>query len=65
MLYDNKDLNEIENDYEKNAFLEVIQSYYGKNYRASIVSLYSLVMLDLYNKLQYMAEEGEKRHKKN
>lgn len=64
MLFDNKDLNSIDNQNEREAFQEVLQSYYSKNFRASIVSLFSLVMLDLYNKLQYMAEEGEEKAKK-
>lgn len=61
MLFDRKDLTVFENDYERDAFQEVVQTYYSKNYRASVVSLYALVMLDLYNKLQYMAEEGEEK----
>lgn len=64
MLFDDRDLENFENSDEREAFREVLQTYYSRNYRASIVSLYSLVMFDLYNKLQYMAEEGEEKAKK-
>lgn len=64
MLYDDRDLRAFDNGDEREAFREVLQTYYSRNYRASIVSLYSLVMFDLYNKLQYMAEEGEDKAKK-
>ena len=64
MLYDDRDLRAFDNSDEREAFREVLQTYYSRNYRASIVSLYSLVMFDLYNKLQYMAEEGEDKAKK-
>ena len=56
MLFDDRDLSVFDNVYEKDAFREVIQTYYSGNYRAAVVTLYSLVMFDLYNKLQYMAE---------
>lgn len=64
MLFDDRDLSVFDNVYEKDAFREVIQTYYSGNYRAAVVTLYSLVMFDLYNKLQYMAEEGEKKAQK-
>ena len=63
MLFDDKDLSVFDNDSEKGLFLEVVQTYCTKNYRASVVSLYSLVLLDLYNKLLYMAEEEEQKAK--
>ncbi|MBR2767407.1 MAG: hypothetical protein IKD68_00590 [Solobacterium sp.] len=64
MLFDDRDLSIFDNADEKEAFREVLQTYYSGNYRATVVSLYSLVMFDLYNKLQYMAEEGEIKAKK-
>lgn len=64
MLFDDRDLRAFDNSDEREAFREVLQTYYSRNYRASIVSLYSLVMFDLYNKLQYMAEKAEDKAKK-
>ena len=64
MLLDEMDLKSLDNADEKKAFMEVLQTYYSGNFRASVVSLYSLVMFDLYNKLQYMAEEGEEKARK-
>lgn len=39
-------------------FEDVLHSYYSKNYRSSILLLYSLVINDLYKKLIYMNENG-------
>lgn len=46
MLFDDRDLKAFVNSDEKGAFKEVLQTYYSGNLRASIVSLYSLVMID-------------------
>ena len=42
----------------RNYFEDVLQSFYSKNYRASILLLYSLVISDLYEKLVFMNENG-------
>ena len=39
-------------------FEDVLQSFYSKNYRATIVLLYSLIINDLYSKLLSMQEGG-------
>lgn len=61
MLFDEKDLNALENEDARDYFKEVLQSYYGQNYRAAIVTLYSFVIYDLFIKLQTMANEGDKK----
>lgn len=58
-------LNEIDfsvfpNEEERDFFREVLQTYYSKNYRSSVVMLHSLVVLDLYEKLQLLVQEGSK-----
>lgn len=58
MLIDEKDLLVLENSQCRAYFEEILQSYYSKNYRATIVLLYSFVIYDLYMKLQTMANEG-------
>ena len=42
----------------RNYFEDVLQSFYSKNYRASVLLLYSLVISDLYEKLVFMNENG-------
>ena len=59
MLFDERDLNIFENSESRNYFKEILQSYYGQNYRATIVMLYSFVIYDLFIKLQMMANEGD------
>ena len=61
MLFDERDLNIFENSESRNYFTEILQSYYSKNYRATIVMLYSFVIYDLFMKLQMMANEGDKK----
>lgn len=39
-------------------FEDVLQSFYSKNYRSSILLLHSLVINDLYKKLIYMNDNG-------
>ena len=56
-LLDEYDLKVFHTDDEKSFFKEVVSTYYASNYRSSIVMLYSLVVLNLYNKLQIMANE--------
>ena len=41
--------------------MEILQSYYSQNYRATIVLLYSFVIYDLFIKLQTMANEGDRK----
>ena len=52
------DIYNISNLRTRNYFEDVLQSFYSKNYRASILLLYSLVISDLYEKLVYMNENG-------
>lgn len=61
MLFDEKDLRVFENTECRAYFEEILQTYYSKNYRATIVLLYSFVIYDLYIKLQTMANEGNKK----
>lgn len=58
MLFDEKDLLVLENTQCRAYFEEILQCYYSKNYRATIVLLYSFVIYDLYMKLQTMSNEG-------
>ena len=61
MLFDEKDLSVFDNTDSRDYFMEILQSYYSKNYRATIVLLYSFVIYDLFIKLQTMANEGDKK----
>lgn len=61
MLFDERDLKVFDNADSRAYFEEILQSYYSKNYRASVVLLYSFVIYDLYNKLQTMASEGDSK----
>lgn len=62
-LLDEYDLKVFHTDDEKSFFKEVVNTYYASNYRSSIVMLYSLVVLNLYNKLQVIANENPKAEK--
>ena len=59
MLFDEKELNFLDNNDSRTYFKEILQSYYSQNYRATIVLLYSFVIYDLFIKLQTMANEGD------
>lgn len=59
MLFDERDLNTFDNNDSKDYFQEILQCYYGKNYRAAVVLLYSFVIYDLFCKLKTMASEGD------
>lgn len=61
MLFDEKEINIFDNSESQVYFKEILQSYYGQNYRATIVLLYSFVIYDLFIKLQTMANEGDKK----
>lgn len=61
MLFDERDLRVFDNADSRAYFEEILQSYYSKNYRASVVLLYSFTIYDLYNKLQTMASEGDSK----
>lgn len=63
MLFDEKDLKVFNNDESREYFKEILQLYYSRNYRATIVMLYSFVIYDLYTKLQFMANEGDSKAK--
>ena len=43
MLFDEKDLNVFENEEARDYFKEILQSYYGQNYRAAVVTLLPLM----------------------
>lgn len=59
MLFDERDLNVFNNSEAQKYFMEIVQSYYCKNYRSSIVMLYSFVIYDLYMKMKVMSHEGD------
>ena len=59
MLFDERDLNVFNNSEAQKYFMEIAQSYYCKNYRSSIVMLYSFVIYDLYMKMKVMSHEGD------
>lgn len=61
MLFTDRDLGVFESDDSRQYFSEILQLYYGKNYRATVVQLYSFVIYDLYCKLQTMANEGDRK----
>lgn len=61
MLFDEKELNVLDNNDSRTYFKEILQSYYSQNYRATIVLLYSFVIYDLFIKLQTMANEGDRK----
>lgn len=61
MLFDERELNVLDNNESRTYFKEILQSYYSQNYRATIVLLYSFVIYDLFIKLQTMANEGDKK----
>lgn len=61
MLFDEKELNVLDNNESRTYFKEILQSYYSQNYRATIVLLYSFVIYDLFMKLQTMANEGDRK----
>lgn len=63
MLFTDRDLGVFDSDESRQYFSEILQLYYGKNYRAAVVQLYSFVIYDLYCKLQTMANEGDKKAK--
>ena len=48
--------NSINSEKTKDYFKEVLSSYYNENYRASIVTLYSVVICDLIHKLETLDE---------
>lgn len=61
MLFDERDLRVFDNPDSRQYFEEILQCYYSKNYRATIVLLYSFVIYDLFMKLQTMASEGNNK----
>ena len=61
MLFDEKELNVLDNNESRTYFKEILQSYYSQNYRATVVLLYSFVIYDLFIKLQTMASEGDRK----
>lgn len=52
------DINKIKNVNSRKNFEYVLQSYYSKNYKASILLLYNLLVNDLYEKLKLMDEKN-------
>ena len=63
MLFDERELRVFDNPDSRVYFEEILQLYYSKNYRAAVTLLYSFVTYDLFNKLQYMADDGDKHAK--
>lgn len=63
MIFDERDLRVFDDADSRAYFEEILLSYYSKNYRASVVLLYSFVIYDLYNKLKTMASEGDSKAK--
>ena len=57
MLFDERDLRVFDNPDSRQYFEEILQCYYWKNYRATIVLLYSFVIYDMFMKLQAGARE--------
>lgn len=64
MIVDENMLSKLEDEYSRNYFTDILQSYYSKNYRAAIVLLYSFVIFDLLKKLENMEQDGIKSAKK-
>ena len=60
MLFEDSELSVFKNNGSRKMFEEILESYQVKNYRSVIVSLYSLVIYDLYQKLIDMDEDGNK-----
>lgn len=52
------DINNISDLTSREYFQDVLQSFYSKNYRSSILLLYSLTINDMYKKLIYMNDNG-------
>ena len=46
MLFDERDLKVFDNPDSRQYFEEILQCYYSKNYRATIVLLYSFVIYE-------------------
>lgn len=57
-MYNICDINKIKNINSKKNFEYVLQAYYSKNYKASILLLYNLLVNDLYEKLKLMEEKN-------
>lgn len=57
-MFSDGDINRIKNKDSKKNFEDVLQAYYSKNYKASILLLYNLVVNDLYDKLKLMNDNG-------
>ena len=57
-MFNNNDINKIKNIESKSNFEYVLQSFYSKNYKATVLLLYNLLINDLYSKLLLMDENG-------
>ena len=57
-MYSSNDINKIKNSDSRKNFNLVLQSFYSKNYKSSILLLYNLVVNDLYSKLMLMDEKN-------
>ncbi len=62
-MFDQRDMKVFSKDSSRKYFEEILQLYYNKNYRATIVFLYSFLLYDLYDKIQIMANDGNKSAK--
>lgn len=56
-MFNVSDIKKIKNGESRKNFEDVLQSYYSKNYKASILLLYNLLINDLYSKLKLMADK--------
>lgn len=50
-MFHSNEINQIKRNKSREYFKDILQSYYSKNYRATILLLHSLVIDDLYDKL--------------
>lgn len=56
-MFSSREINNIKINRSRKYFEDILQSYYSKNYRATIVLIYNLVIDDLYEKLMFMCEK--------
>ena len=57
-MFNSNDINKIKNTESRVNFEYVLQSFYSKNYKATVLLLYNLLVNDLYDKLIKMNDKG-------
>lgn len=57
-MFNSDDINKIKNTESRTNFEYVLQSFYSKNYKATVLLLYNLLVNDLYDKLIKMSDKG-------